>query len=92
MSVISRILMALSSESFCSANQELQFKNAILTLAADAAVLVPNDPAKAVDIFTDVLREISRVKYYRSQKPRPSQPRFTKKSLNKWQTRTSRHA
>ena len=92
MGVISRILMALSADKFCSGSQELQFKNAILTLASDAAALVPDDPAKAVEIFNDILLEISRVKYYRPQQPRPSQPRFTKKAINKWQTKTSRHA
>jgi hypothetical protein len=92
MSVISRVLMTMSSEKFCSDKQELQFKNAILTLAADATILAPEDPAKAAEIFNDILLAIARVKYYRPKKSRISQPRFTKKALNKWQTQTKRHA
>lgn len=84
MSVISRTLMALSSQLFLSGKQEVQFKNAILTLASDAAILVPNDPESAIKIFKEILLDISRVKYYRPKKPRSYQPRVNKKPLNKW--------
>ena len=84
MSVISRTLMMLSSHVFHSQVVEPQFKNSIMALASEAAVLVPADPEKAVNIFNEVLTEISRVKYYRSKSPRPSQLRVCKKPLNKW--------
>ena len=84
MSVISRTLMGLSSQLFLKKHQEPQFKNAIITLASEAAFLVPDDPMKAVTIFREVLLEISRVKYYRPKLPRSSQPRVNKSPLNKW--------
>ncbi|MGB5158038.1 MAG: IS4 family transposase [Desulfobacterales bacterium] len=84
MSVISRTLMVLSSQSFFSGKKELQFKNAILTLASEAAFLVADDPQKAITIFKEILEEIARVKYYRPKKPRSPQPRVNKSPLNKW--------
>jgi len=76
--------MVMSSQLFFSEKQEIQFKNAILTLASEAAVLVPDDPEKAIIIFKEILIEIARVKYYRPKKPRSSQPRVNKRPLNKW--------
>jgi hypothetical protein len=84
MSVISRTLMAVGSQLFFSGNQELQFKNAILTLASDAAFLVADDPQRATVIFKEILAEISRVKYYRPKHQRASQPRVNKQPTNKW--------
>lgn len=84
MSVITRILMVLSSDAFFAGEREMQFKNAILTIASEAAVLVPENPRKAIEIFNEVIIEISRVKYYRPKIPRSAQPRVTKKSVNKW--------
>ena len=84
MSVISRTLMQLSVQTFLDDSRELQFKNTIMTLASDAAVLAPDDPERAIVIFDEILEEISRVIYYRPKKPRASQPRVTKRSRNKW--------
>jgi hypothetical protein len=86
MSVISRTLMVLSAEIFESSEKELQFKNAIMTLASEAAVLAPENPEKAIIIFTEILQEIVRVKYYRPKSPRPSHVRVTKRAINKWST------
>ncbi len=80
MTVISKTLMVLSSHG----EIEPQFKNSVMALAYDAAVLAPDDPEMAIEIFKEVLKEISRVKYYRPKKPRPSQPRVTKRPNNKW--------
>ena len=84
MSVIVRTLMVVTSSVHGSRDEEYQFKNAIMTVAAEAAVLVPDDPERAVTIFSEVLKAISRVKYYRSKATRPTQPRVTKKPPNKW--------
>ena len=84
MSVISRTLMVLSSQLFFSGRKELQFKNAVLTLASEAALFVPDDPQKAITIFEEILVEIARVKYYRPKRPRSSQPRVNKRPLNRW--------
>lgn len=84
MSVIARTLMVLTSRVHRSSTAELQFKNAIMTLAGEAAVLAPDDPDKAVEIFSEILAAISRVKYYRPKRPRASQPRVTKRPINKW--------
>lgn len=83
MTVIARTLMIVSQAVF-EDSHEPQFKNAIMTLAADAAVLAADDPERAVAIFEEILQEISRVRYYRPKRARPSQPRVTKRPLNKW--------
>ncbi len=54
-----------------------------MTLADEAAILLPDDPQTAARIFIEVLEEIARVIYYRPKKARPSQPRVTKKPNNK---------
>jgi len=83
MSVITRMLMMLSSPP--GAVAEPQFKNAIMSLASDAALLVPEQPHLAFQIFQEVLTEIARVKYYRPKQPRSPQPRVSRRPINKWQ-------
>jgi hypothetical protein len=84
MSVIARTLMVVTSQVHGPRTAEFQFKNAIMTLATEAAILVPHDPQRAVEIFSEILQAISRVKYYRPKSPRPPQSRVTKKPPNKW--------
>lgn len=83
MTVISRTLMVISFEALGS-EREFQFKNSIMTLASEAAVLSSRDPEKAVIIFEEIIKELVRVKYYRPKAARPAQPRVTKKNYNKW--------
>jgi hypothetical protein len=90
MSVISRTLMAFSALAADNDFVEPQFKNAIMTLASEAAALASNDPERALVIFDDILKDISRVKYYRPKHPRPPQPRVTKRSPGKWATSKQR--
>jgi len=90
MAVISRTLMQLSQQTYLDDTREIQFKNTIMTLASEAAVLSPQDPEKAVKIFDEILEEISRVIYYRPKKTRPPQPRVTKRGVNKWAFAKSR--
>ena len=82
MSIISRLLMVIPTQK--TEPQEVQFKNAIRSLAYDAAILAPDNPEKAIEIFEDLLERIRRVKYYRPKKRRSSQPRVTKKTVKKW--------
>ncbi len=84
MSVISRALMALTSELFFFGKRTFQFKNAINSLASDAFFPTPINPAKAIIIFEEILEKIAHVKDYPPKKPRPSNPRVCKKPLNKW--------
>lgn len=86
MTVIARTLMVLASKNLNSDAGECQFKNAIMVLASEAAVLVPDNPEKAAAIFLEILDQIAAVKYYRSKTPRSSQPRVTKRAHNKWCT------
>lgn len=72
------------SQALAGDPREPQFKNAIMTLASEAAVHAADDPVKAIEVFHDVLDEIRRVIYYRPKEPRPFPPRVTKRSLNKW--------
>ncbi len=83
MSVIARTLMMLSSRPDDVA--EPQFKNAIMTLASDAACLVAEQPEVAFQIFQELLTEIARVKYYRPKQPRSAQPRVSRRPISKWQ-------
>jgi len=55
-----------------------------MTLAAEVAILIPENPQKVIEIFIEILEEIRRVKYYRPWRQRPSQPRVTKRPKNKW--------
>lgn len=61
-----------------------QFKNAVITLALDAALLAPTDPAVAVTYFNELLDRIARIKYYKPKKQRKPYLRITKRNKNKW--------
>jgi len=87
MTVIARTLMIIAQQTYLKAHQLCQCKHAILTLAQEAAVLVPETPEQALGIFTELLQEIARVKYYPPAEPRPSQPRINKHPVNKWSKR-----
>lgn len=83
-SVISRILMDLSVYGHHHGKGQPQFKNTVITIAHDAAALTPDNPAFAVNVFKELLDEIAKVRYYPSRKKRPSQPRVTKRKINRW--------
>lgn len=85
MAVIARLLMALLTDPKQQARAQPQFKHAIITLAEEAFVLTPQCPERALILFTELLKEISRVRYYRPKQPRHPQPRVSKKPINKWQ-------
>ncbi len=87
MTVISRTLMMLAAEHLLPEGRECQFKHAIITLSSEAALLVPDTPEQALNIFRELLRELARVKYYRPTPPRPSQPRINKHPVKKWSKR-----
>ena len=74
---------ASSTTSRCT-KPEPQFKHAIMALGQDVALLVADDPLRALERFTELLEQIGKVKYYRPKNPRPSQPRGTKRKINKW--------
>ncbi len=85
MAVIARTLMVLMTDPDHPSSAEPQFKHAMITLASEAAILTPRCPELALVIFSELLREIARVRYYRPKTPRPSQPRVSKKPVSKWQ-------
>ena len=87
MTVIARTVMIIAADQCLKEHQQCQFTHAILTLASDAALLVPDDPEQAIVIVQEVLQELARVKYYPPKTPRPSQPRINKHPLNTWSTR-----
>jgi hypothetical protein len=84
MTVIARTMMVIASGLDAASHRECQLKNTIIALAAKAALLAPERPETAIAIFEELLREILRVKYYRPKVPRPSQPRVTRRNMNKW--------
>ena len=87
MTVISRTMMMWSAKRLLPADQECQFTNAIMTVASEATILVPDDPEHAVTIFQEVVQEMARVIYYRPTTPRGSQPRINKHPVNTWSKR-----
>jgi len=85
MCVISRTMMLLVTENSPEKKHVPQFKNAIISLAMDAALLTAEDPEVALQIFKELLIEIHRVKYYKPKEPRKSYTRVSRKPINKWQ-------
>jgi hypothetical protein len=92
MTVIARTLMMLAAKACLAEHQQCQFKHALLTLAAEAALLIPENPEQALLIFNELLQDIARVKYYPPATPRPSQPRINKHPVNKWSKRNRQTA
>ena len=84
MSVIARLMMVFEPAPCPQQKSRPQFKNAVMALAADAALLAPERPELAIAIFREVLNEIARVRYFHPKKQRPPQPRVCKASINKW--------
>ncbi len=84
MSVIARTLMVLTSRLYCPKTAESQFNNAVMPLTSEAAVFVPDDPDRVIEIFSQLLKAIKRVRYYRSKITEASQPRITKRPPDKW--------
>jgi len=72
-----------STKSRCT-KPEPQLKHAIMALGQDVAMLVADDPLRALGRFAELLEQIGKVKYYRPKNPRPSAPRVTKRKINKW--------
>jgi len=85
MCVIARTLMVLMTEPNPERLCTPQFKNAMRTLASDAALLTAKNPELALSLFQELLNEIARVKYYPPKQPRKSYPRVSRKPVNKWQ-------
>ena len=92
MTVLARTLMMLAANTCLKEHQRCQFKHAILTLAAEAALLVPEDAEHARLIFNELLQDLARVKYDPPATPRPSQPRINKHPLTKWSNRNRQTA
>ena len=87
MTVIARTLMTIAANQFLYEAQHCQFTHAILTLASEAALLVPDDPEQTIVIFQEVLQELARVTYYPPKTQRPSHPRINKHPVNTWSKR-----
>jgi len=84
--VISRLVIARSGSRETEKHfVEPQFKNAIVTMASAAAVLVSTDPEKSAALFSKIITKIKAIKYYRPKKPKPTQPRINRGPKNKWQ-------
>lgn len=82
--VIARTMAALTEQAHEMGNVRCQNKNAVMTLACEAAVLTPEDSVAALALFHEMLEEMARVKYYPPKGTRPPQPRVAKSAPNKW--------
>jgi hypothetical protein len=87
--VMARTLTALAvpSEAIETAQSTVrpQLKNALMSFAREAALLMPVHLQTALRILQELLRAIRQVKYYQPKAPRPSRPRVNKQPPNKWQ-------
>ena len=83
--VISRVLSVMMSDPNYSSKAEPQLKNAIITTAKQAPVLIPCNPDRALYLFKKALVKIKRVLYHPQKKPRPPLPHLSKWPSNKWQ-------
>ena len=87
---IARVISALSvpSEALETqlATKAPQLKNAVKSVAREAAILVSTSISKAFIIFQELLQDIRRVRYYKPITPKPSAPRVNKGPVNKWQS------
>jgi hypothetical protein len=83
--VIARMLMVLMTDRDHPSGAEPQLKHAMITVATEAAVLTPHCPVLALAIFTELLKEIARVRYYPPKTPRPAAPRVSRQPISKWQ-------
>ena len=90
MCVIARTMMNLAAPDELKVKYTPQFKNAVISLALDAAFLTPSNPEVAIRIFEEILREMARVKYYKPKEPRESQQRVSYNPINKWQQAKTR--
>jgi hypothetical protein len=95
-SVIASTLIAIATETDSKIKDKLileksvirlQFKNAVIAVAADAALLASRNPVKTIEVFIELLDGIRRVKYYKPIFPIKTQPRVSLKPLNRWTTR-----
>ena len=87
--VIARTLTALAvpSEAIETAHSLVrpQLKNALMSFARDAALLIPAHAGHALVILHELLHAIRQVKDYKPKAPRPTRPRVNKHPANKWQ-------
>lgn len=87
LTAISRTMAALSEQAHDLPAGRAQRKHAAVSLAREASLLVPEDPAAALAYFDELLIAMARIQYYRPKRARPSMPRITKAARNKWSTR-----
>ncbi len=87
--VIARTLTALAVPSEAiETTQSLvrpQLKNALMSFARDAALLIPAHPTQALMVLQELLHAIRQVKDYKPKAPRSACPRVNKHPANKWQ-------
>lgn len=81
-SIIARLMVNITTNQHQAGRP--QFKNAVLTLALDAALLTASCIGVATIYFNKLLGRIARIKYYKPKKKRRPYPRVTMGNPNKW--------
>jgi hypothetical protein len=84
MSVITRTLMNIADAGNESERIEPQFKNALVTITEDVAIMVTTNVQAAYRTINEIIDMIKQVKYYKPKIKRPKQLRITKRPPNKW--------
>lgn len=70
--------------------KRIHFKNAVMTFSTGVSLLVARDPERAILLLHDLLKEIRQVIYYKPIINRKTQPRISKKPINKWTQKKSK--
>lgn len=70
--------------------RRVHFKNAVMTFSTGVSLLVARAPERAMIILQELLQEIRQVIYYKPIINRKTQPRISKKPINKWTQRKNK--
>ncbi len=84
MTIIARTITAMTTDEEDIDSKEPQLKNAIITLANDAAIFIGTNIKRSIKILKQIINDIKRQLYYRPKKKRKNYPRITKRAINKW--------
>jgi hypothetical protein len=82
MAVLGRLLAYISGKEKMA---KPQLKNAVLSTGSTIGIFIQTYSSKIEKLFVQLLKQISKVLYYKPKKERMSQARINKSARNKWQ-------
>ncbi len=84
LNLITRLTSASIIEEKDVLKKEPQFKNALITFAANMTIFTTKKIIEAAEIFIQIAHDILCVKYYKENKKNKSQPRVIKRAISKF--------